>query len=137
MYSRSSENQFKNYMKGEGKAIGYFSSGKLIAQGFFTMPEYKKNNLGYDLNFCDSDLKKVAHLESLVVHPSFRGNNLQLLISKKIEHFAVKNKCKFLCLTVHPENEFSLNNFISLGFTIKMEKIKYSNLRRYILCKDI
>ena len=53
------------------------------------------------------------------------------------EYFKVKNGSKILCATASPYNKFSVNTFISLGYKVKEDKLKYGGLRRYVLAKII
>ena len=92
---------------------------------------------GYDLGISDKKLLKVGQIEATLVHEEFRGNKLQKIICKELEKIAVKSGTKILCATASPYNKFSVNTFISLGYKVKEDKLKYGGLRRYVLAKII
>ena len=98
---------------------------------------YDKSNYGYDIGLENEELLKVGQIESTVVKEEYRGNKLQKIICKELEKIAVKNGSKILCATASPYNKFSVNTFISLGYKVKEDKLKYGGLRRYVLAKII
>lgn len=124
--------------------IGVFSEEKLIAYRFITFPEGDAMNLGEDLNLPKEELRKVAHLETTIVHPEYRGNGLQ---RKTLEHGIEEIRRKgyrHLCTTISPKNYFSINNIMSASLVIKELKYKYGSKPdgsdaklRYILHRDL
>lgn len=128
---------YKYQLKKEGKILGCYLGNHLIAYGVMIFPGYDDENLGYDLNFNRDELPYVAHLDSFLVHPNYRGNKLQYKISTLLENIAIEKGCKHLCSTVAPSNIYSLNNLLDVGLEIKLEKLKYGEKLRYILHKSI
>jgi len=126
-----------NHILKHGKIVGCKVENQLIAYAVLRFPMYNEDNLGIDIKLDNDKLKFVAHFESIVVLSDYRGNNLQQLLCKYIETIANHKGMKYLLATVSPENIQSLNNFNKLGFEVKLEKIKYNGLKRYILCKAI
>lgn len=127
-----------------GQILGaYNGSGELIAYRFISFPKLGEHNLGRDLNLGTEMLTKVAHLETTVVHPFYRGNGLQ---SETLElAFPIiqgKGYRHVLC-TVSPMNPHSLYNVMSNGLKIKALKRKYATdhepngLWRFVLHKDL
>jgi predicted GNAT superfamily acetyltransferase len=101
---------------------------------------YEKEILEYarlvDLN--KRPWTEICILDTVVVAPEFRGNGIQReLVQQLMELAKIKHSKKYMLCTVHPENTFSLNNFIKLGFEIKSSKIIYGGLSRYILLKNL
>jgi len=132
-------------LKGNGKIIGAFNKdNKLIAYRYITFPGDSEKNLGNDLGMTKDQLKSVVHLETTVVHPDYRGNNLQSITLNEslgiIEDMGYNN---LLC-TVSPQNFFSLYNIMKNGLAIKSLKKKYGNKEdgsdgvwRFILHRDL
>lgn len=128
---------YRYQLEREGKILGCYIDNHLIAYGVMIFPCYDDENLGYDLNFSRDELPYVAHLDSFLVHPYYRGNKLQYKFSTLLENIAVEKGCKHLCSTVSPSNIYSLNNLLDAGLEIKLEKLKYGGKLRYILHKSL
>lgn len=127
-----------------GMILGvYNGSGSLVAYRFVSYPDLIDTNLGRDIKLKQESLNRVAHLETTVVHPDYRGNGLQsetlalalpIIESQGFEHV--------LC-TVSPFNPHSLYNVMYNGLKIKALKLKYpseehpSGMWRFILHKDL
>lgn len=142
LYKDSYEEMFDD-MKSGAKIIGVFNeSNKMVAYRYIGFPGNSSKNLAYDINLPESEMDKVVHLETTLVHPDYRGNSLQ---SVTLQHAAVMVKdlgYKHLLCTVSPFNFFSLYNIMKNGLKIKALKKKYGSdgddgLWRFILHKDM
>lgn len=128
-----------------GMVIGVCNgSGDLVAYRYIAVPGSRPGNMGYDLNFDKGIMNRVAHLETTVVHPNYRGNNLQsLTLQTGIERLRNSDTHHLLC-TVSPFNFFSLANIMGNGLQIKALKRKYGTsaeghdgVWRFILHRDL
>lgn len=136
-YACSSEEEFKAILDVRGCGVGYFTpENNLIAFGVYLRPQLESDNYGYDIELPINQLLKVGQIEATIVHPDFRGHRLQSLICSHLEDIALGLSTPLIMATVCPDNTFSLNTFLKLGYTIQKEKLKYGGLRRYILLKD-
>lgn len=137
LFAKTQKEEFEDMINKNGELIGIVTEeNNLIAFGAMVKPELEEFNLGYDLNFEDEKLVKIAHMESTVVHPNYRGNKLQKIICENLEKVAKDKNCSIFCATVSPNNEFSLNTLLSLNYKIAIEKEKYGGLKRYIVIKE-
>lgn len=137
LFAKTEKEEFENMINNKGEVIGVVTEDdELIAFGAMIKPKFKKFNLGYDLNYDDKKLISIAHIESTVVHSDYRGNRLQRTLVEELEKVAKDKGCCIFCATVAPQNEFSLNTFIKLGYKIAIEKEKYGGLKRYIVIKE-
>lgn len=138
-YASSEKEEFENVIKGNGKIVGCVNSSndELIAMGVYVEYGYNEHNYGYDVNIEADKLLKVGQLESTVVLENYRGNKLQKLICKYLEDVGKESGMKYICATVAPDNKYSLNTVLELGYKIMLEKLKYGGLKRYILMKEI
>ena len=93
-------------------------------------------NYGYDLGFDTSSLLQVVNMDTIAVHPDYRGRGLQKHLMQEAEQEVAHRGPHILLCTVHPDNSFSLNNILALGYTIERKLPKYGSLR-YILRKDL
>ncbi len=107
--------------------------------GLFTtiFPELGQENLGRDLGFSNEDLMKTAHMETVVIAPAYRGHHLQARLMAKAEEDLKDAGYKHLLCTIHPDNPYSMNNALSLGYKVEKLVDKYGGLPRNILKKEI
>ena len=138
-YSKSTKDDFFNIINNyNSKIIGLVNDdNELMAMGVYVKFLDFKENYGYDLNIDSDKLKYVGNIESTVVREEYRGNGIQKNICKQLEKYAKADGIKILGATVAPNNKFSLNNFIDLGYSIYTRKEKYGNFDRYIMKKEL
>ncbi|MBO1911243.1 hypothetical protein J4G37_41435, partial [Microvirga sp. 3-52] len=79
----------------------------------------------------------VLYSEITNVDPTFRGNNLQVILGKIILGEVDKTRYRYICTTVAPFNIASLKDKFAHGLRIVSLKRKYGNMLRYILMKDL
>jgi len=134
-FRASSKEMLEKFLT-NGYIMGAIANNKLIAYRILYTPNEDIDNLGYDLKFNAQDFKKVIHFETAIVHPDFRGNGLQVLLTEEIKkHISIEDK--IICATCYPLNYPSLSNLLKLGLTIQMLKMKYNNNIRFILSNKI
>lgn len=110
--------------------------GDRLAGSFdILIPGLQEFNYGYDLGFTEEELLQVINMDTAAVHPDYRGLGLQRRLIETAEAEIAKRGPRILMCTVHPENRFSLNNMLKLGYTVQKELPKYGS-KRYILRKD-
>ncbi|WP_053955993.1 GNAT family N-acetyltransferase [Inediibacterium massiliense] len=144
LYTDSYENMIKD-MKAGAKIIGVFNKdNELIAYRHIAFPGVSDRNLGNDIHLPENELLKVAHLERTVVHPDYRGNNLQSITLQEAVPLIKELGYRHLVCTVSPFNLFSLYNIIKNGLKIKALKEKYQTgkdthdgLWRFILHREL
>ena len=116
------------------------ADGKDMIAGFFMVafPGVAEKNLGNHIGLSIEQLQKVAHMDSVVILPAFRGHGLQRkLLAAAEEVICKETDYRILMATVHPDNKYSLNNVKERGFEVVAEALKYGGLRRYIVKKEI
>ena len=110
--------------------------GDRIAASFdILIPGLQNFNYGYDLGFDEATLLQVANMDTIAVHPKYRGMGLQQQLMTEAENWAFANGYPILLCTVHPENHYSLQNMLKLGYKIQKELPKYGSTR-YVLRKN-
>lgn len=120
----------------EGIIFKAESKGKIAGYLMVRFPKDAKDNLGTYLELGQSQLMKVAHMESIAVLPEFQGMHIQRSLIEWAETY-LQNDYSFCMATVHPENVYSLNNFLSLGYKIVVTTKKYGGLPRHVLYKTL
>ena len=99
-------------------------------------PGLESYNYGYDLRLAEAELLQVVHMDTSAVHRDYRGLGLQAKMIRNAEEELSGKGHRILLSTVHPENRFSLNNLLSLGYAVQKRVKKYGS-ERFVLRKDI
>lgn len=111
--------------------------GDRLAAAFdILIPGLKDYNYGYDLDFDRDALLRSVNMDTIVVDPDYRGRGLQRILMTEAEKWAGEQGYLHLMCTVHPDNRFSLNNMLKLGYRIQRTLPKYGSVR-HVLRKDI
>lgn len=128
-----------------GFAVGILDdNNSIVGYRLVAIPEKGDEQLlETDLNF-SHPLTKPAQLETTIVLPNYRGNQLQyktLLIAQDI---LIQEKVTDMLCTVSPYNVFSLKNVMKAGLRINALKRKYGDkmanskgIWRFILYKSL
>ena len=112
------------------------SSNEIL--GFFIVdfPERSKHNLGYDLNYDDDKICKVAHMDYAVVTSKARGLGLQRRFFEEAEKQLEDTPYEYFLGTVHPDNIYSRTNFLKAGYREARRMSKYGGMQRIIMEKE-
>lgn len=121
----------------QGYTYKLYEGNKLAACFLLTFPKLDSENLGYDINLDEDSLLKVAHMDSAAVDKEFRGNGYQQKLMKMAEHDAINLGYKYLMCTIHPDNKYSMNNALKLGYKVVKTKGKYGGKLRAIMIKEV
>ena len=108
---------------------------RIVASFDILIPGFQSFNYGYDLGFDRAALLQAVNMDTIAVHPDYRGMGLQQKLMTEAENWAFSNGYPILLCTVHPENCYSLQNMLKLGYTVQKELPKYGSTR-YVLRKD-
>ncbi|KAA0964900.1 GNAT family N-acetyltransferase [Sporosarcina sp. ANT_H38] len=132
------EEEFSYILNGKGLMIGAYYNEQLIAFRAMLEPELDEEHLGKDARLPRSEWPLVLYSEISNVDPEFQGNGLQVLLGKHLMKEVVhQQRFRYICTTVAPFNIASLKDKFAHGMQIVELKVKYDNLLRYILMKDL
>ncbi|WP_203247089.1 hypothetical protein [Sporosarcina beigongshangi] len=132
------EEEFLYILNGKGMMIGAYYEGQLIAFRAMLEPEVnEEGHLGIDAGVPITELSTVIYSEISNVDPHFRGNNLQVLLGEILMQEVDRQRFRYVCTTVAPFNIASLKDKFAHGMEIVALKVKYGDLLRYILMKDL
>ena len=106
--------------------------GRMAAAFDILIPGLDSFNYGYDLEFSEAELLQTVNMDTIVVHPDYRGQGLQRILMKEAELWAVEQGYQTMMCTVHPDNCFSLNNMLKLGYKIEKTLPKYGSVRHVL-----
>lgn len=68
------------------------------------------------------DESQVAECGPVMVSPNYLGNNLQYQMLQKLDEYCKKMGYTYLCSTIHPDNIYSINNFIKDNYKLECQK---------------
>lgn len=111
--------------------------GERLAGAFdILIPGLDEYNYGYDLGFGEEELLRVINMDTAAVHPDYRGQGLQKRLMQAAEKEICRMGQRILLCTVHPDNQFSLQNVLKQGYAVQKREEKYGSIR-YVLRKDL
>lgn len=120
----------------EGIAVGAWQGDRLGGYVVIHFCGQDPHNYAAFLGVPQSEWDHWANGNSAVVHPDWRGNGLQ----QKMVLYAMSflpERITHIGATVSPDNAYSLNNALALGFEIKARREMYGGYDRYILAKEL
>ena len=79
----------------------------------------------------------VMLIDSIMIKEKYRGNKLQIKILNYLYNRAKELKLDGLVATIHPENTYSLNNFINNGYKIINTLQIHGGIRNIVFKKII
>jgi hypothetical protein len=120
-----------------GRTVAVFCDGEMVAYAALSFPGSDPDNLGRDLPLPEAELGHVADYDGSAVHPDYRGNHLQKLMTHKRHRYALLHNRYHILGTVSPFNPVSLQNFLGLGCRVRNVKQKYSDMVRLIIHRDL
>lgn len=137
LYFPYTRQEMKDYLHQQrGFVLGLYDKEKLVAFRVTTWPGVDQENLGHHLSLSTNQLLRVIQLEGTNVHPFYRGNHLQQLLTEKSIEFLDLPAGEFILLTaISPYNRKSLLNMMSWGMKVVGLKECHSSMVRLILRK--
>ena len=138
-YCTDSEEYIRSHIVNPDAGIVFKAVEHDCLAAFFIIhfPGNTPDSLGHYMNLDPEALDRVAHMDSLAVRPGFRGRGLQYQLMASAEQYLMTTSYCHLMGTVHPDNRYSLGNFLKLGYRIVTTTKKYGGLPRHVLYKSI
>lgn len=130
--------EFEYILKGNGLMIGAFVEEELIAFRALLIPPIDEEHLGLALGL-ENKLEEIIYQEISVVHPLYRGNQLQQKLAILITEELTKKTHSFtyICATVAPHNIPSLKDKFKQKMMIGALIDIYGGKLRYVFYKEI
>ena len=120
-----------------GRTVAVFCDDEIVAYAALSFPNNDPDNLGHDLPLPETELGHVADYDGSAVHPDYRGNQLQQLMTHMRHRYALLHGRYHILGTVSPFNPVSLQNFLDLGCRVRNIKQKYGGMVRLIIHRDL
>ena len=103
-------------------ALGVFINDELIAIGLTVLPVPPETDLREKL---------------IIVKEKYRGNGLQRKLIRLMEEEALSRGVTHLCTSVSPNNPYSYNNVLAMGYEFDHQEEIYGGLLRNIYVKEL
>ena len=116
-------------------ALGAFIENDLVAVGFAVNPLPPETDLRINLQTHSVD--KALDLKLIIVKDEYRGNGLQKALTWVLEKIAHVHGYTHFCASVSPNNSYSLNNVLSMGYEYDHQEELYDGLLRNIYVKEL
>ena len=132
-----SPEEVREMMKSGTMSLWVAIDGERIVGAFDVLyPQLESYNYGYTIGLKRDELLRVVNMDTAVVHPDYRGMGLQKRLMQYAERELTQGGKRILMCTVHPDNQYSLRNVLSLGFTICKTVPMYGSVR-HVLRKNL
>ena len=97
----------------DGSKIWVYYDGDIPVCSMFFIPATEKSVNKFNI---DKDYKLVGDYGPMFVNFDYLGNGFQLQMLKVEDKYCLDNGYKYASSTIHPDNIFSINNFIKDDF---------------------
>ena len=91
-----------------GKLFNYYDNDKLVCSVLY-IPTKNKTLIKHKI---DLDESIVGSCGPIMVNPKYVGNNLQYQMQNMLSNYVKSINKKYIFTKVHPDNIYSINNFI-------------------------
>ena len=116
-------------------ALGVFVGAELIAIGIAVDPVPPETDLRANLQ--QHTVDKAMDLKLIIVREACRGKGLQRELIRLLEEQAVKRGITHFCTSVSPNNPYSYNNFLAMGYEFDHQEELYGGLIRNVYVKTL
>lgn len=105
-------NELKNILNNEGKLFNFYDNNIIVCSMLYIPSNNKtleKHNLKYDE-------KLVGSCGPIMVNPKYVGNKFQKQMLELLDKYCKSIGKRYIFTKVHPDNIYSINNFVSDGY---------------------
>lgn len=126
-------NELKNILNNEGKLFNFYDNNIIVCSMLYIPSNNKtleKHNLKYDE-------KLVGSCGPIMVNPKYVGNKFQKQMLELLDKYCKSIGKRYIFTKVHPDNIYSINNFISDGYKFVETYKTSSRESRSVYFKEI
>lgn len=105
-------NELKNILNNEGKLFNFYDNNIIVCSMLY-IPSNNKTLEKYNLKY---DEKLVGSCGPIMVNPKYVGNKLQKQMLELLDKYCKSIGKRYIFTKVHPDNIYSINNFVSNGY---------------------
>ncbi len=126
-------NELKNILNNEGKLFNFYDNNIIVCSMLYIPSNNKtleKHNLKYDE-------KLVGSCGPIMVNSKYVGNKFQKQMLELLDKYCKSIGKRYIFTKVHPDNIYSINNFISDGYKFVETYKTSSGESRSVYFKEI
>lgn len=126
-------NELKNILNNEGKLFNFYDNNIIVCSMLYIPSNNKtleKHNLKYDE-------KLVGSCGPIMVNPEYVGNKFQKQMLELLDKYCKSIGKRYIFTKVHPDNIYSINNFVSNGYKFVETYKTSSGESRSVYFKEI
>ena len=126
-------NELKNILNNEGKLFNFYDNNIIVCSMLYIPSNnktLKKHNLKYDE-------KLVGSCGPIMVNPKYVGNKFQKQMLELLDKYCKSIGKRYIFTKVHPDNIYSINNFVSDGYKFVETYKTSSGESRSVYFKEI
>ena len=116
-------------LKNNSKIWIYYLNNEPVCS-MMIIPASEKSLLKFEI---DLDYKEVIDYGPMFVNPKYVGNKLQYQMLQELDNYCLNNNYKYAAVTVHPDNNYSINNLLKDNFIYKNTKTFKRGIRNIYL----
>ena len=124
-----SKEDLKDLLKNNSKIWIYYLNNEPVCS-MMIIPASEKSLLKFEI---DLDYKEVIDYGPMFVNPKYVGNKLQYQMLQELDNYCLNNNYKYAAVTVHPDNNYSINNLLKDNFIYKNTKTFKRGIRNIYL----
>lgn len=113
-------------------SLGAWKGEELVALAILYVPQTSDEDLSLRLRTVDASRYKAADYKLCMVRPDCRGYHLQRVMGQMLIEKASEWGYNLIAATASPDNSFSHNSLIQLGFQVDSQAIFYGGLHRQL-----
>ena len=138
-FEADSKEFIESHLSQRGRILAVFAENRCVAYRtieFYTKEDHH-HSLGLDINLPANQIPYTAHLETVAVHPEFRGNGLSFRLNQYAVHLLEQAGYFHICATVHPTNFHNIHTLLRTGLVIRRLKKKYQGKLRFVCHQNL
>ncbi len=128
-----SEDDLKQMLKDNSKIWNYYLNDEIVCSMMY-IPATEHSAMKLEIS--NYDFRLIADYGPMMVNPKYIGNGLQYQMLKVLNQYALNIGCKYAVATIHPDNIYSINNFLKDEF-LKIGQKDFKRGRRDIYFKQL
>ena len=105
-------NELINILNNEGKLFNFYDNNTIVCSMLY-IPSNNKTIKKHNLNY---DEKLVGSCVPIMVNPKYVGNKFQKQMLELLDKYCKSIGKRYIFTKVHPDNIYSINNFVSDGY---------------------
>ena len=122
----------KNILNNDGKIWMFYLNGEVVCSMMY-LPASEKSLKKFNISYLVED---VGECGPIMVNPKYVGNGLQIQMLNLLDGYCKSKQKKIILTTIHPDNIYSINNFVKLGYKYK-NSFEFKRGKRDLYIKEI